>query len=106
MEANQLLSNKPLSVGDLTGVIYDFGKAGDVLPAHIHNENNVHITIVCRGKIKTYSHDWEKEAVAGQIVDFRPGEPHEIMSLEDNTRIINIVKKFGGMSNDYNTVEK
>jgi quercetin dioxygenase-like cupin family protein len=96
-----MLLNKPLSAGDLNGIIYDFTKAGDILPTHIHNESNVHITIVCKGSIKTYSHDWEKEATAGQVVDFRVGEPHEIMALEDNTRIINIVKKFGGISNDY-----
>jgi quercetin dioxygenase-like cupin family protein len=99
-----MLLSKPLSVGDLNGTIFDFEKAMDVLPKHIHDENNVHITIVCKGKIKAYSHDWEKEATAGQIMDFRAGEPHEIMALEDNTRIINIIKKYGGVSNDYNKV--
>ena len=97
-----MLSVKPLeNLGDLRGAIYDFEKSGDVLPKHNHDENTVHITIVARGKLKAYSHDWEQEAIAGQIVDFRPGEPHEFMALEDNTRIINIVKKFGGVSNDY-----
>jgi quercetin dioxygenase-like cupin family protein len=96
-----MLSVKPLeNMGDIHGGMYDFEKAGDILPKHIHTENNVHITIVARGKIKAYSHDWEKEAIAGQVMDFRPGEPHEIMALEDNTRIFNIVKKFGGVSDD------
>ena len=53
-------------------------------------------TIVARGRIKAYSHDWDREANAGQILDFRAGEPHEIMALEDGTRIVNIVKKMGG----------
>lgn len=101
-----MLLAKPLQTGDLNGSIYDFEVAGDVLPKHIHDEDNVHITIVCKGKIKAYSHDWEKEAIAGQVMDFRAGEPHEIMALENNTRIINIIKKFGGVSNDYNTIEK
>ena len=97
-----MLLVKPLNnLGDIQGAMYDFEKAGDVLPKHVHTENDVHITIVARGKIKAYSHDWEKEAVAGQLIDFRPGEPHEIVALEDNTRIFNIVKKFGGQSNDY-----
>jgi quercetin dioxygenase-like cupin family protein len=96
-----MLLNKPLNTGDLNGAIFDFEVAGDVLPKHTHDETNAHITIVCKGKIKAYSHDWEVEAVPGQIVDFRAGEPHEIMALEDNTRIINIVKKYGGQSNDY-----
>ena len=99
-----MLLDKELSIGDIKGVIFDFEKAGDILPKHIHTEENVHITIVARGKIKAYSHDWEQEGTAGQIMDFRPNEPHEIMALEDNTRIINIVKKFGGQSNDHQTV--
>lgn len=96
-----MLLSKPLQTGDLVGTVFDFEVAGDVLPKHTHDETNVHITVVCKGKIKAYSHDWEVEATPGQVVDFRAGEPHEIMALEDNTRIINIVKKYGGNSNDY-----
>jgi quercetin dioxygenase-like cupin family protein len=96
-----LLVKQLENLGDLSGSMYDFEKAGDILPKHTHTEDNVHITIVARGKVKAYSHDWEMEAVAGQLLDFRPNEPHEIVSLEDNTRIFNIVKKFGGVSNDY-----
>ena len=88
-----MLLGKPLeNLGALRGFMYDFEKSGDVLPKHNHIESDVHITIVARGKIKAYSHDWELEAVAGQILDFRPGEPHEILALEDNTRIFNIIK--------------
>lgn len=96
-----LLVKQLENLGDIKGSMYDFEKAGDILPKHNHDENTVHITIVARGKLKAYSHDWEKEAVAGQLLDFRAGEPHELMALEDNTRIFNIVKKFGGQSNDY-----
>lgn len=96
-----MLLAKPLeNLGDIRGSMYDFEFAGDVLPKHVHLEEDVHITIVARGKIKAYSHDWEKEAVAGQILNFRVGEPHELMALENNTRIINILKKHGGVSND------
>ena len=83
-------------VGDLRGAIYDFDKVGDVLPRHTHTEADIHITIVAKGRIKAYSHDWELEAVAGQVLNFRPNEPHEIVALEDNTRIFNIMKKMGG----------
>lgn len=93
-----LLAKVLPKLGDLKGTIYDFEAAGDILPKHVHTEENVHITIVARGKIKAYSHDWEREATAGQILDFRAGEPHEIIALEDNTRIVNIVKKMGGVS--------
>lgn len=80
------------NLGNIRGVIYDFSKAGDVLPKHVHTEHDVHITIVARGSILAYSHDWEKTATAGQIIDFRIGEPHEIKALEDGTRIVNIRK--------------
>lgn len=96
-----LLANPLDNLGDIRGTMYDFEKAGDILPKHNHDENTVHITIVARGKIKAYSHDWEMEAVAGQLLDFRPNEPHELMALEDGTRIFNIIKKLGGQSNDY-----
>jgi quercetin dioxygenase-like cupin family protein len=100
-----MLLGKPLNdLGDIRGAMYDFEKTGDILFKHNHDENTVHVTIVARGKIKAYSRDWEKEAVAGQLLDFRPNEPHEIMALEDNTRIFNIVKKFGGVSDDTQTV--
>jgi quercetin dioxygenase-like cupin family protein len=88
-------------LGDIRGTMYDFETVGAVVPKHIHGEEDVHITIVARGKIKAYSHDWEKEATAGQVLDFRVGEPHEIMALEDGTRIFNILKKAGGTPNDY-----
>ena len=97
-----MLLSKSLQLGDINGIIYDFEKLGDILPKHVHDETTNHITIVCTGKIKAYSHNWEIEATPGQVIDFRVGEPHEIMALEDNTRIINIIKKFGGVSNDYN----
>jgi len=95
-----MLLAKPIETGDLRGTMYDFEKAGDILPKHNHTENDAHITIVARGKLKAYSHDWGTVAIAGQILDFRPNEPHELMALEDNTRIFNIVKKYNGVSND------
>jgi len=96
-----MLLNKPLDgLGDLRGTIFDFQKIGDILPKHVHTEDDVHITIVARGKLKAYSHDWEIIATPGQILDFRPGEPHELMALEDNTRIFNILKKYNGTPND------
>jgi hypothetical protein len=97
-----MLLRKPLeNLGDLLGAIYDFEKTGDLLPKHIHDERSNHITIVARGKIKVYSHDWEIEGEAGTVWDFKPNEPHEFMALEDNSRIVNILKKMDGIINDY-----
>jgi quercetin dioxygenase-like cupin family protein len=88
-----MLSVKPFeNFGLLHGAMYDFEKVGDILPKHNHDKNTAHITIVARGKLKVYSHDWELEAIAGQILDFPAGQPHEFMALEDNTRIFNIIK--------------
>ena len=96
-----LLVKRLEDCGEIRGSIYDFEVAGDLLPKHNHTEDDVHITIVARGKIKAYSHDWELEATAGQVLNFRAGEPHEIAALEDNTRIVNIVKKMGGVVTNY-----
>ena len=86
-----LLVEKLEGLGDICGARYDFENAGDVLPKHNHTEDNVHITIVARGKIRAYSHDWSVEATAGQILDFRQNEPHEFMALEDNTAVAYLV---------------
>ncbi len=92
-EVNLMLLGKPLeNLGALRGIMYDFEKSGDVLLKHNHIESDAHITIVARGRLKAYSHDWELEATAGQLLNFRSGEPHELMALEDNTRIFNIIK--------------
>jgi quercetin dioxygenase-like cupin family protein len=96
-----LLANRLENLGQLTGTMYDFELAGDILPKNVHTVENVHITIVARGKVKAYSHDWEQVAQAGQLIDFQPNQPHEIMALEDNTRIFNIVKNYGVESNDF-----
>jgi len=97
-----MLLVEPLAnLGDIKGTMYTFEKAGDILPKHVHTEDNVHITIVARGRLKAYSHDWEQIAEAGQLIDFRIGEPHELMALEDNTRIFNILKNHNGVANDF-----
>jgi quercetin dioxygenase-like cupin family protein len=96
-----LLVKQLQNLGDLQGAMYDFEKSGDTLPHHNHDETSAHITIVAKGSLKAYSHDWEKVIMAGQLVDFPAGQPHELMALEDDTRIFNIVKKFGGESNDF-----
>lgn len=94
-----MLLAKPLDAfGDLKGTIYDFEIAGDILPMHEHDEATAHISIVARGKVRAYSEAWSIEAAAGQIIDFLPDQPHELAALEDGTRVVNIVKKFGGTS--------
>lgn len=88
------------NMGQLRGVIYDFEKVGDILPKHNHSEKEAHITIVAKGSIRAYSHDWSIDIPAGKVVDFPPEQPHEFMALEDGTRIVNIGKHYGEFAND------
>ena len=81
--------------GDLKITMYTFEVSGDELPKHVHDRQTVHITIVARGRVKVFSHDWEIEASAGQLLDFNEGQPHGFIALEDNSRIFNIVKYNG-----------
>lgn len=87
-----MLLAEPIEIGDLRGTMYTFESAGDVLPKHVHDELTDHITIVARGRVKAFSHDWSQTAVSGQLLNFRVGEPHELVALDDNTRIFNILK--------------
>jgi quercetin dioxygenase-like cupin family protein len=79
-------------IGRLSSIIYEFEVAGDVLPMHTHGEHDVHITIINKGRFKITTDTYEKEVVPGQIMDWRVGEPHEIASLEDDARLVNIIK--------------
>jgi quercetin dioxygenase-like cupin family protein len=81
-----------MQFGDLKSQVYTFEKAGDVLPEHINDETTIHITVVCRGKVLVTSMGFKREAEAGEIIDFQVNQPHEILALEDKTKIINIVK--------------
>jgi quercetin dioxygenase-like cupin family protein len=86
------LLSAPLSAGKLSGTVYTFEKAGDALPMHTHTDGNSHITIVARGKIKAHGNEWESEYSAGAVVDFPTDQSHEFIALEDNSRIVNIIK--------------
>ena len=99
-----MLLSKPLeNMGDIRGVVYDFEFAGDILPKHNHTEADAHITIVARGRLKAYSHDWEQEYSTGQVVDFPAYQPHELMALDDNTRLVNVVKQAPKLENVWPT---
>jgi quercetin dioxygenase-like cupin family protein len=87
-----MLQTKPFTLGKLTGTIYDFPEAGDVLPMHTHTENDVHITVVARGAFLTRGAGWQREVKAGDVLDWRPNDPHEFIAAEPNSRLVNIVK--------------
>jgi quercetin dioxygenase-like cupin family protein len=87
-----MLHSKLVSFGKLNGTIYDADGEGDTLPMHDHDENTVHITIVARGSFKVHGDGWEMTAKAGDVIDWKVGQAHELIALEPNSRFINIVK--------------
>lgn len=87
-----MLQNKPLLLGKLTGTIYDFTEAGDVLPMHSHTEADVHITVIARGRFRAQGDGWWRRVSAGDVLDWRPNEPHEFVALDANSRLVNIIK--------------
>jgi len=78
--------------GNLSATIYDFEVFGDKLAMHSHQEADNHITVVNRGTIRARGNDWEMVLKVGQLADWIAGQAHEFEALEDNCRIINIVK--------------
>lgn len=87
-----MLEPKPFTLGKLAGTIYDFPEVGDVLPMHSHTEADVHISVVARGRFRAHGVGWERVVSAGDVLDWRPGDPHEFVSLEASSRLVNIVK--------------
>lgn len=87
-----MLEPKPFILGKLVGTIYDFPEVGDVLPMHSHSEADVHISVVARGSFRAHGNGWERVVSAGDVLDWRPHDPHEFVSLEAASRLVNIVK--------------
>lgn len=91
------LLNTPLAVGDLRGTVYTFEKVGDTLPMHTHTDRDVHVTIVARGRVRI-SGPVIGDGIfsAGAVVDNDAPLTHEIVALEDDSRVVNIIKKYSG----------
>jgi quercetin dioxygenase-like cupin family protein len=83
---------KPITYGKLNGTIYDAVDVNDTLEMHTHDESSVHITIVARGSFRVHGTGWEMVAKAGDVLDWKPGQAHEFIALEPNSRFVNIVK--------------
>ena len=87
-----MLKTKMVAWGKLSGAIFDAPEVGDILPMHNHGEDDVHITIVARGSFRVKGSGWEMTSKAGDIIDWKPGQAHELIALEPNSRFVNIVK--------------
>lgn len=82
----------PVTFGKLSGSIYDAPEVDDILPMHTHDEGSVHITIIARGSFKVHGDGWEMVAKAGDVLDWKVGQAHELIALEPNSRFVNIIK--------------
>jgi len=89
-----MLKVNALLLGSLKGAVYDFEYVGDELSLHTHDEHDVHISIVARGSVKVFGPDnsWEQAYSAGSVLDWEPGQYHGFISLEPNSRLVNIIK--------------
>jgi len=91
------LISRPLNVGSIRGAVYTLEHAGDVFPVHVHQDSDVHITIVAHGRIRcTGRHEIEgkilEASAGGTVVDWNAGEPHGFIAETDGATLINIVK--------------
>lgn len=87
-----MLQSKQISFGKLSGVIYDALQVDDVLPMHEHTEADIHITVIARGSFKVHGKGWEMTAKAGDVIDWKVGQAHELIALEPNSRFVNFLK--------------
>ena len=87
-----LLRYTDIQFGVLRGSIYDADQVGDILPMHTHDETTIHITIVARGSFTVRGDGWERICSAGDVIDWKVGQRHELVALEQNSRFVNIRK--------------
>ena len=87
-----MLKNHPISFGTLNGAIFDAPEVGDILAMHSHGEHDVHITIIARGSFTVRGNGWEMVSKAGDVIDWKVGQAHELIALEPNSRFVNIIK--------------
>lgn len=91
-----MLNLKQVKFDQLLTNIYDFEFAGDILAPHTHfaEDDSVHITICCKGKVQIDTPTYSKVLESGNIIEFFNGQQHSIKALEDNSRVINIPKQY------------
>jgi len=91
-----LATSTPFKANKLVGVVYEYKLKGDVLASHFHPAGDGHVTFVLKGAVEikggNLSKPWVKTGVAGAFFDLPDSQFHEIIALEDDTRILNIQK--------------
>lgn len=91
MTENKLRS-VAINRGAVRGGLYFFDR-GEGLPLHDHDETTAHVTFVMKGSIEISGpRIAARTLVAGNVYDFPPHSPHQIVALEDDTIIWNAIK--------------
>lgn len=76
--------------GDLHGLVYFFGDAGDTVPTHNHKvKEDPHNIVVLQGAVELRR---DKENIileAGDIFDFDGNDDHSIVAVEARSKIVN-----------------
>ncbi|HXF89531.1 MAG TPA: cupin domain-containing protein [Xanthobacteraceae bacterium] len=75
----------------MSGIVYDFRAAGDELPMHAHTADDVHISIMTRGRLMSSGDGWQRELKPGDIVAYEAGQRHNFVALEPGSRVVNII---------------
>jgi hypothetical protein len=90
-----MLKNKQIPVKEMNVIEITLEHVGDTLPMHTHQEGNIHITVLLKGKLKIHGPHFETFLSEGDVYDFKENEyTHELIALEDNTVFLNITKKY------------
>lgn len=87
-----MLRPQPLQAGKLLGTVYDFEVSGDVLPMHSHDASTEHISIIARGSFRCHGPKLPERVLHCGEVAVDVGLEHEFVALEDNSRLVNIIK--------------
>jgi quercetin dioxygenase-like cupin family protein len=82
----------PYADGTLDGTLYTFANAGDTLPMHDHDAATAHITIITRGSFQVSGPGWSQSAAPGPVLSFDPGNPHQFVAMQADSRLLNILK--------------
>ena len=76
--------------GRVSLLIYDFAQPGDALAMHTHDEATAHITEIMRGSFEIIQPGLPPvTARGGDIYEFVAGQPHAIVALEADSRLVN-----------------
>lgn len=81
-----------IKYGSASIVVYEFAEPKQTIPMHRHtyDEATNHISIVTKGSFLCKGSGWQMKISAGDIVSFEPEQWHEFVSLEPDSKLVNV----------------